>query len=139
MLLRREVLALLVEALHYVEGFEVLFDGPEEVGAALAYCDAVAVPEDVVDHCHHAVFAREIGRAVELCEEEENRVVLLVGCCVPSPGAEGGQRVEGRADFERCERCGEENIAQSVFRFGAGLGEMSAGGGGTAAWSRSVT
>ena len=48
-------------------------------------------------------------------------MVLLVGRRVPGPGAEGGQRVECGADFERGEGCGEEDIAKAVFGLGAGL------------------
>ena len=70
MLLRRKVLSLLVETFHDVEGFEVLFHGPQEIGAPLAYADAVTMSENVVYHSHHAVFAWEVGGAIELCEEQ---------------------------------------------------------------------
>ena len=85
MLLRREVLSLLVKTFHNVEGFEVLLDGPQKVGAPLAYADAVAVPENMVYHSHHAVFTWEVGCAVELCKEEQDCMILLVRCRIPGP------------------------------------------------------
>ena len=57
----------LVEAFHDVEGFEVLFYSPEQVAAALADTDAVAVAEDVVDYGGHAFFAGKVGGSIEFC------------------------------------------------------------------------
>lgn len=59
------VIAFFIEAFHHVESLEVLLDREEQVGAPLAHTDTVAVPENVVDHGHHPVVAREVKENLE--------------------------------------------------------------------------
>lgn len=121
MLLRRRGGALGdgADALHDVEGFEVLLDGPEQVRAAVAHRDAVAVAEDVVDDGHHAVAPRQVRRAVELRQQQQHRVVLLVRGAVPRPRVERRERVQRGPDLERRHGRREQHVAEAVLRVGA--------------------
>lgn len=102
------------DTLHHVESLEILFDGPQQVGAALADADAVTVAEDVVDDGRHALFAWQRRRAVEFRQKQQHCVILLIRRAVPGPRREAGKRVESGANFERGERSGEEHVAEAV-------------------------